>query len=240
MIDPSDAVRALARRLGHPFRDPTLLDTALTHRSYVNEHPELCRRDNERLEFLGDAILDAAAAMLLFERFPSAQEGELTRRRADVVNERALAAIAEELGIGEALRLGRGEERSGGRTKPRLLASALEACLAAVCLDAGIETALRIARGLLEPRIDGVVPGADDYKTRLQEFFQARKWPIPRYEVERTEGPEHALTYYVRVSSLEGITLARGSGRSKLEAEQHAAREVLALSEDLAREHSPP
>jgi ribonuclease-3 len=196
----------------------------------VHEHPDLGVRDNERFEFLGDSIVGAAAAMVLHERFPTAREGELTRRRADLVNEGALAAIAVELGIGDALRLGRGEERSGGRQKPRLLASALEACIAAIFLDGGIERAIAIARGLLAPRIDAVAPGARDFKSRLQERMQIRQ-ETPRYELERTEGPEHERTFHVVVNRPDGSVLARGSGRSKLEAEQAAAREALVAIE---------
>jgi ribonuclease-3 len=237
MPDPSDAIRALAARLGHAFRDLALLETALTHRSYVHEHPELGCRDNERLEFVGDSIVNAAAAMLLFEHFPDAKEGELTRRRADLVNERALAQIAAGLGLGEALRLGRGEERSGGRSKPRLLACALEACIAAIFLDAGIDAALGVARSLLEPKTHALAPGEHDYKTHLQELFQAWVAAPPRYEVERTEGPEHARIFHVRVEGPDGTELARGSGRTKLEAEQQAARAALARLEPGGSEH---
>lgn len=227
MLDPSDAASAVAARLGHAFRDTGLLDTALTHRSYVHEHPDLGAQDNERFEFLGDAIVGAAAASVLSERFPAAREGELTRRRADLVNESALAEIAAELEIGVALRLGRGEERSGGRSKPRLLASALEACVAAIFLDAGIDPAMQIARTLLGPRIDVLAPGARDFKSRLQERMQSRGETTPRYELERAEGPEHARIFHVAAVAGDGAALARGSGRSKLEAEQSAAREAL-------------
>src|SRR5688572_15429565 len=219
MVDPIDAAQAVATLLGHTFRDTTLLLTALTHRSYVHEHPELGARDNERLEFLGDSIVGAAAAVLLEERFPTAREGELTRRRADLVCERALAGIAEQYAVGAALRLGRGEERSGGRTKPRLLASALEACVAAVFLDAGIASAMEVARALLTPHVDALEPGAHDHKSKLQELLQSRGELTPRYELMRTEGPEHARVFHVSISRVGGEVIASGSGRSKLEAE---------------------
>lgn len=235
MVDPRDAAALVASRLGHAFRDASLLDTALTHRSYVHEHPDLAAAHNERLEFLGDAIVGAAAAIVLSDRFPGAREGELTRRRADLVNESALAGIASDLAIGDALRLGRGEERSGGRTKPRLLASALEACIAAIFLDAGIEPAAAIARALLAPRIDALAPGERDFKSRLQERMQGRGEPTPRYELERTEGPEHARTFHVVVCDGAGEPIARGAGRSKLEAEQAAARAALESRERGAR-----
>jgi ribonuclease-3 len=226
MVDREGALRVVNDALGHSFRERAWLETALTHRSFVHEHPELATRDNERLEFLGDSIVGVAAAALLDERFPDAREGELTRRRADRVNERALAAIADRLQIGAALRLGRGEERSGGREKPRLLASALEACIAAVYFDAGIERAIAIARMLLSSRIDAVAPGEHDFKSRLQEVLQARGEPAPRYDLERTEGPEHARTFHVVIAGPDGA-MSRGSGRTKAEAEQQAARDAL-------------
>jgi ribonuclease III len=216
----------LSAALGHTFGDPRLLETALTHRSFVHEHPNLATDDNERLEFLGDSVFGLAAAMLLRDRFPEAREGELTRRRADLVNERALSGIASELDLGQALRLGRGEERTGGRSKPRLLASSLEACVAAVLLDAGVERAMGVARSLLVTRVDAVAPGEHDFKSRLQEALQARGDVAPRYELERTEGPEHARVFFVALVSREEI-LARGQGRSKAEAEQRAAEAAL-------------
>lgn len=227
MIDPQETARVVAARIGHSFGDLQLLMTALTHRSYVHEHPEPGVDNNERFEFLGDAVLGAAAASVLFERFADAREGELTRRRADLVNERALASIASELGIGDALRLGRGEERSGGREKPRLLASALEACIAAIVLDVGVESAMRVARSLLQPRLDVLAPGERDFKSRLQEHMQSRGESRPRYELEHAEGPEHERVFHVTVLRANGDVLARGSGKSKLEAEQAAARLAL-------------
>jgi ribonuclease-3 len=227
MIDSQEPARHVAARIGHSFRDFQLLMTALTHRSFVHEHPEQGATDNERFEFLGDAVLGAAAASVLFERYSGAREGELTRRRADLVNERALASIASELGIGDALRLGRGEERSGGRSKPRLLASAFEACIAAIFLDSGIESAMTAARALLGPRLDELAPGERDFKSRLQERMQSRGESTPRYELEHAEGPEHERIFHVTVLRANGELLARGSGRSKLEAEQAAARQAL-------------
>lgn len=227
MVDPQDLAKSVASRLGHTFTDASFLATALTHRSYVHEHPEVTKSDNERFEFLGDSIMGVAAAGLLVERFPGAREGELTRRRADLVNERALCSIASELGMGEALRLGRGEERSGGRTKPRLLASALEACIAAIFLDAGIARATEVARALLEARVDTHAPGERDFKSRAQEILQGRGEVAPHYELERHEGPEHARTFFVRLVRANGEILASGSGRTKLEAEQEAARTAM-------------
>ncbi len=222
----SDPVLELARALGHEVKDPRPFWQALTHRSFTNERPDLAPDHNETLEFLGDSVVGLAAAMLLRETFPAAREGELTRRRADLVCEKTLARIAQDLEIGPSLRLGRGEERSGGRTKARLLASALEAAIAAVLLDSSVDTALDVARRLLVPHVDARAPGEDDFKSRVQEHLQAAGKGTPRYELVGHEGPEHARTFFVAIA-LEGRELARGQGRSKLEAEQAAARTAL-------------
>jgi ribonuclease-3 len=219
----SDAVLELGRGLGHEVRDARPFWQALTHRSFTNERPGVAPEHNETLEFLGDSVMGLAAALLLRETFPAAREGELTRRRADLVCEKTLARIAQDLDIGPSLRLGRGEERSGGRTKARLLASALEATVAAVLLDSDIETALEVARRLLAPHLDARAPGEDDFKSRVQEHLQAAARGTPRYELVGHEGPEHARIFFVAIL-VEGHELARGQGRSKLEAEQAAAR----------------
>jgi ribonuclease-3 len=232
--------RRVQAGLGHSFIEPKHLFQALTHRSYVNERKHLSPEDNETFEFLGDSIVGLAAAKLLREKFPSAREGELTRRRADLVCERTLAKLAEQIDLGPALRLGRGEERSGGRTKSRLLASAFEACVAAIMLDAGVETALARATSLLEPHVDSLEPGADDFKSRIQEHLQAIGRQTPRYEIVGHEGPEHARTFFVTILNDEG-ELARGAGRNRNEAEQCAAKMALLqllpqrTSEDVCR-----
>ena len=192
----------------------------------MNERKHLSPEDNETLEFLGDSIVGLAAAKLLREKFPLAREGELTRRRSDLVCERTLAKLGEQVELGPALRLGRGEERSGGRTKSRLLASAFEACIAAIMLDADVNTALERAASLLEPHIDTLEPGADDFKSRIQEYLQAMGRQTPRYEIVGHEGPEHARTFFVTILNDEG-ELARGAGRNRNEAEQCAARTAL-------------
>ena len=226
-MDDLERMAVVAEALGHRFEQGDLLRDALTHRSYANERPKLAPRDNERLEFLGDAVAGFVVSGMLWERFPEAPEGELTRRRADLVCEASLADIARDLGIGEALRLGRGEERSGGRDKPRLLASALEACLGAVYLDGGELAAVRVGRTLFAGRIDGVTPGASDFKSRVQELVQAKHGTTPRYEVLAAEGPDHDRTF--RVAIVVGAsTLGEGSGRSKGEAEQAAAERAWA------------
>ena len=222
MLDEADALAKVGTALGHGFARPELLRDALTHRSYANERPKLAPTDNERLEFLGDSVVGMVVSTMLWERYPDAPEGELTRRRADLVCEPSLAEIARELGLGEALRLGRGEERSGGREKPRLLASALEACFAAVYLDGGVDVAMRIGRALFADRIDRAAPGASDFKSRVQELVQSRSGITPRYEVLSAEGPDHERVFRVAVH-IGAETLGEGEGRSKGEAEQAAA-----------------
>jgi ribonuclease-3 len=228
---PEHDLEEVANALGHPFQDMSLLRDALTHRSFANEHPGRAPRDNERLEFLGDAVLSLSASALLWERFPEANEGELTRLRADLVCEAGLSELARQLGLGAALRLGRGEDRSGGRTKSRLLCCALEACIAAVYLDGGLPAAARVVRHLFEPRLSAPRLGQRDYKTRVQEAVQARGGGTPRYLVVQTEGPDHARTFHVSCNSHER-EIGRGVGRSKTEAEQDAARAALSVLDD--------
>lgn len=224
--ETEDPLARLQDGIGYSFEDLTLLRDALTHRSFVNERPDLAPTDNERMEFLGDAILDLAASALLWRQYPSASEGELSRRRADLVCESALATVARELELGALLRLGKGEEKSGGRVKPRLLASALEALVAAVYLDAGEQEAISVARALLAPHVESVLPGEADYKSRLQELVQARTKNPPIYALIATEGPDHDRVFHVEVR-LGDECLGRGSGRSKLSAEQLAAKHAL-------------
>jgi ribonuclease-3 len=226
MLDEDAARESVARALGHRFQQPELLRDALTHRSFANERPDIAPRDNERLEFLGDAVVDLAASTLLWERFPEAPEGELTRRRADLVCEGGLAAIARTAFIGEALRLGRGEEKSGGRDKPRLLASALEACMGAVLLDSGPEHSLEVGKRLFAARVDAKSPGSEDYKSRVQETVQAHGLETPYYELVASEGPDHDRRFHV-VVRVGSQRLGEGDGRSKLEAEQAAAQNAL-------------
>ena len=200
---------AVARALGHAFRDPALLRDALTHRSFANERPDLAPCDNERLEFLGDAVLGLAVAAMLFATYPKAREGELTRRRADLICEGALCEVAQGIGLGAALRLGNGEEQTGGRAKPRLLASALEACLGAVYEDAGVEAAFAVVRRLLGDRLAAARGGgAADFKSRAQ---QGRRPPTrccgPR-------GPSTTCAFTSRYASgAERSQKARGARR---------------------------
>lgn len=216
---------AVATALDYRFREATLLRDALTHSSYANERPREAQSDNERLEFMGDAVLEWVVSTMLWEVFPGATAGEMTRRRADLVCEPALAAIATTLHIGPALRLGRGEERTGGRTNPRLLACALEACIAAVYLDGGNDAAIRVCRRLFENRLSDSPPGARDFKSRVQEHLQSTGGKPPTYQVLEASGPDHARQFSIGLI-VDGQELGRGNGRSKLEAEQAAAEQA--------------
>jgi ribonuclease-3 len=221
-------VDRLEERIGYRFRTSRLLDEALTHRSFVNESAGDEVRDNQRLEFYGDAVIGFVVSGLLYERFPSSREGELTRLRASLVDEERLASIAADLDLGSFLRLGRGEDRAGGRRRRSLLADAYEALVAAVCIDGG-EAA---ARGMVErhflPLLDSVrgEAGARDYKSLLQEQIQARGAAPPVYRLRECRGPSHAPLFQVEVL-VDGRVAAVGEGKSKKEAEQEAARAAL-------------
>jgi len=230
----------LMQRLGYDFRDTKLLDRALTHSSAV---PELRAargediafsgsevQDNERLEFLGDAVVDLVVSHRLMQRFPGADEGELSKLRALIVNEDALAKVARQLHIGDLLRMGRGEELTGGRDKSSVLADALEAVLAAVYLTQGLKGAMDVVDRHFCEALDGVAEGrsGDDYKTRLQELMQRHGRAAPRYRVVGEEGPDHAKTFEVEVT-VNGELFGRASGRNKKEAEQAAARKTLEI-----------
>lgn len=227
-------MRKLCDDLSYQFEDPTLLRDALTHRSLANERPAIAPRDNERLEFLGDAVLGLVIASMLSEHFPDASEGELTRRRADLVSEVGLVEIAQRIHLGEALRLGKGEEKSGGREKPRLLSSALEACIGAIYRDSGIDATYEVVERLFAHRLADEAPGLKDFKSRAQEWAQAHLRATPVYRTLRTDGPDHRRRFVVALE-IDGIEVAKGQGSSKTEAEQTAA--ALALEE---WGHSPP
>ncbi|NOQ84707.1 MAG: ribonuclease III, partial [Myxococcales bacterium] len=217
-----DAVLRLCERLGYSFTDKGLLLDALTHRSFKNERPDVALADNERLEFLGDAVVGLMVASLLYAQFPDSDEGELTRRRADLVSEKGLFEAAESIGIGDAMRLGKGEEKSGGRSKSRLLENALEACLGAIYLDGGADAAFEAARRIFEPRLHTSAPGLRDAKSRAQEWAQAHLGGTPSYRIVGTEGPDHDREFTVALE-LNEEEVATGTGRSKLAAEQAAA-----------------
>lgn len=217
------------KRLKLSFVDIKLLDTALTHRSFVNED---CKKEsishNERLEFLGDAVLGLVSASLLYARLGGRPEGELARIKSMVVSEQSLAPIAARIGIAEALRLGKGEELSGGRAKKALLADALEALIGAIFLDRGYDAAQSFVATLLESAISHAIEGQNkDYKTIIQEYAQKYLRELPHYLLERTEGPEHERVFWVSCC-LAGKRYGPSSGATKKEAEQVAAEEVFA------------
>jgi ribonuclease III len=214
--------RELDAALGFKFRDTALIDRALAHRSYCAEHPDTL--PNERLEFLGDAVLGLIVTDYMFTEYPDMPEGELAKLRASVVNSEVLADVAREVQLGASLRLGKGEEATGGRDKPSILADAMEAVIAAVYLDGGWDAARKLVLRLLEPRIiEGASgPGGHDYKTRLQELATQTFDQLPRYQV-RHEGPDHSKRFFATVL-LRGEPWGTGEGRSKKHAEQAAAR----------------
>jgi ribonuclease III len=223
--------------LQYEFRDEQLLRMALIHRSYVHEGFHEGVEDNEILEFLGDAVLNLAVSHLLIKAFPGYREGELSRLRSAIVNEKELAQVAQKLGLGEHLQLGKGEQMTGGRQKPSLLADAVEALLAAVYLDGGLHAALEVVDRLFQEYLDPATLDHPlrtldkDYKTQLQELCQARFKTVPIYVLEGEEGPDHDKTFHASVA-LGSRELARGSGKSKKEAQQIAARAALEVLED--------
>ena len=227
--DHENRYAPLEKAVGYRFRNQALLQEALTHPSRANEAPERLA-DNQRLEFFGDAILDFLVSHLLYLRFPGAREGELTRMRAALVDEANLARVAAALELGTWLSLGRGEEKSGGREKRSILADACEALLAAVYLDGGIAAARKVVTRLFADSAAAALAGtvARDYKTELQELAQASYATAPAYELIATDGPAHDRSYCVRVL-LNGAPAGEGSGSSKKEAQQAAARQALAM-----------
>jgi ribonuclease III len=235
---PHPVVVALEERIGLTVSDGELALAALTHKSYVNEHRGEALRDNERLEFLGDAVIDLAVSHRLMERFPQAREGELSKIRAAVVDEAGLARIARELDLGALLRLGRGEELTGGRQKSSLLADALEAVVAALYLCGGLGPVLTLIDRFLGDAFARAAAGTldRDYKTQLQELAQSRLRATPRYRVVAEHGPDHSKVFDVELE-LRGEVVGRGAGRSKKDAEQAAAKLALdAVNGRLAEE----
>ncbi|MBS0444596.1 MAG: ribonuclease III [Proteobacteria bacterium] len=224
----------LQRRIGHSFRDERLLVRALTHRSFGADH-------NERLEFLGDAVLSLAVSGLLFERFAGSDEGDLTRVRAHLVREDSLHRVALQIGLPDALRLGEGEARGGGAQRASILADALEAIIGAAFLDGGFEAARALVKGLFGEVIATTEAAnwSKDAKTELQEWLQARKLPVPAYRIIATRGQAHAQTFEVECA-VPALNLAEsGEGRSRRVAEQEAARRMLDALKVIDRPGSP-
>jgi ribonuclease III len=208
-----------SRSIGHRFNDPKLLQRALTHRSHSAEH-------NERLEFLGDSVVNCAVALQLYRKFPGLSEGELSRLRASLVSQPSLAAVAVDRGFGAHLRLGEGELKSGGSRRPSMLADALEAVVGAVFLDAGFDAADSVVGTLLQDALATIDPrtAGKDAKTLLQEYLQGRRLPLPQYSVTTIRGEAHEQLFEVQCEIAQLGIRSRGEGTSRRSAEQEAAR----------------
>lgn len=235
-------IAALENSLGYRFAHPPLIEQALTHSSQARESESAGTSrvgDNEQLEFLGDAVLGLVTTEALFQRFPRFREGELSKLRAHLVSEKHLIRVAQRLDLGRYLRLGRGEEKSGGRTKTALLVDALEAILAAIYLDGGLAATRQfILNSIITPELERMLEGRSappitDFKSALQETLQAKGFPQPVYTLVKQEGPEHNKTFTVEVRlrpiSPEGRPelIGRATGSTKKKAEQDAARQIL-------------
>ena len=218
-----NAHQALQHKFGYTFTQVALLEQALTHRSYGIPH-------NERLEFLGDSVLNCAIARLIFNRYEVMPEGELSRLRANLVNQAVLAEVATTLGLGALLRLGEGELKTGGTTRPSILADAVEALLGAIFLDAGFDRAQTAVESLFSARIDNLSreAPAKDAKTALQEWLQARRLPLPRYVVAKIDGEAHKQMFSVQCEIESEKISATGNGPSRRAAEQSAAAQAYA------------
>jgi len=219
----------LAIILDYSFKDQELLYQAFRHPSYVYEKDNLGVSDNQRLEFLGDAVISLAISHLLMEFFPEMKEGDLSKYRASLVSENGLSCIAQELELGDYLLLGKGEERTNGRKKLSIQSDALEALIGAIYLDGGFVEALRVIAKLFSPLLDRISldKSINDFKTELQEYSQETFQSTPEYRLEKETGPDHNKTFYVGVY-LKGNLMGEGKGKSKKEAEQNAAKEALA------------
>ncbi len=220
-------MKTLEEKLGYTFQNRALLENALTHSSCANESRGKLQ-SNERLEFLGDSILGMVVADHLYRNHPDLPEGVLTRTRAALVCEDSLVVVAEELGLGEYLRLGKGEEAGGGRNRPSIRADAVEAVLAAVYLDGGIGSARKIIQKYILSREVAGLTKPRDYKTALQELVQRESGQVLAYRLTGEEGPDHNKRFFVEVT-LNGKGVGQGSGRSKKEAEQMAAKAAIEL-----------
>ena len=218
----------LATILDYSFKSRELMVQAIRHPSYVYEKDKLGIYDNQRLEFLGDAVISLAISHLLMELFPDIKEGDLSKFRASMVSESGLSYIASKLELGNYLLLGKGEEQTNGRKKPSIISDAFEALIGAVYLDGGFEEALRVIAKLFQPllnRID-LDKSINDFKTELQEYSQNTFQSPPEYRIEKETGPDHNKTFYVSVYLKKNL-MGKGKGKSKKEAEQKAAKEAL-------------
>lgn len=219
-------MKTLEEKLGYHFQDPALLENALTHSSYANEHHAIKAQSNERLEFLGDSVLGMVVADYLYRNFPALPEGDLTRMRANLVCEGNLVVVAKMWDLGSYLKLGKGEESCGGRERPSIQADAVEAVLAAVYLDSGIAQARKIIQKFILDNIAQMSQSGRDFKTALQELVQRKSGQVLTYHLIGQSGPDHAKTFEMEVQ-LNGKAIGAGKGRSKKDAEQAAARAAL-------------
>jgi ribonuclease-3 len=229
--DPS----GIEQHLQYEFSNKDLLHEALQHSSYVNELADQSLKDNERLEFLGDAVLNLIVGHILMHRYPDIQEGELSRRRANLVNESQLAKMARKFELGAYVQLGKGEIQTQGRDKNSILADTYEALVAAVYLDGGFDAAFEFIEANFLPLIDQLHSAANnyDYKSQLQELVQVGHGAMPDYQIIREDGPDHDKTFWVELTVLDLAT--RGSGKNKKAAEQEAARKAM----EILKEKSP-
>jgi ribonuclease-3 len=218
----------LEQNLAIQFMDKSLLQRAMTHRSYLNEHPGFVLEDNERLEFLGDAVLDFVTGEYLYHRFPEVREGSLTSLRSVLVRRETLARFAQDLRLGQYLMMGRGEDESGGRQRPAILCAAFEALVGAIYLDQGLEPVHRLVEPLITPEVERTLRDRldKDAKSRLQELAQGQEQKTPRYTTIAETGPDHAKQFTVQVT-IGGEVYGQGTGRSKQHAAQEAARAAL-------------
>lgn len=222
-----ESPQELAKRLGLPFQDLMLLGRALTHRSYLNEHPEALE-DNERLEFLGDAVLDFVVGAWLYNRYPEMPEGDLTRMRSALVHTEQLAEFAQKISLGGAMRLGRGEVQGGGRERPALLCDTFEALIGALYLHSGIDAVRDFIAPLLEEASDDILAHRknEDPKSQFQEWAQGQGYATPQYVTRSATGPDHSKLFEVEVL-VSGQVFGRGKGHSKQAAAKAAAQNAL-------------
>jgi ribonuclease III len=224
--DRLEALSALQGEICYQFINPSLLNVALTHKSYANERSGATYPDNERLEFLGDSVLNVSISHLIMERFPHCHEGELTRLRASLVNQKFLARISKNLGINRYLLLGKGESRRGGREKSSLISDAYEALIGAIYLDGGFEKAFGVVEKQFTPLLDKGLTDDGDFKTKVQQVSQSRFGCSPRYRLSDVRGPEHDKTFGAEIF-IDGRLYGYGIGKNKKEAQQNAAQEAL-------------
>jgi len=227
--DPSKILKRLEKRLGAAFKNQALLQQALTHRSVQGESLDReAASTNERLEFLGDTVLGLVVAQHLYDKFPSRSEGELTRIKASAVSEPTLSQVAKKVGLGKYVRLSRGEDASGGRERPSILADSLEAVIGAIFLEHGLEKAREFILKVLSPPLRAIErqQHEKDYKTMLQELLQARHKALPTYRIVQVSGPDHDRTFVIEARFARRV-LGKGTGKSKKEAQQAAAKQAL-------------